>query len=986
MNGPYQFHFTQPEWLWALLALAMVVWLGFKNLAALSPTRRWTAIIMRCLVLSLLIALLARPQLVRQNPDLCVLAVVDRSQSVPAPLLQQSVTYLNQALTHAGEKDRLAVIDIAELADIAKLPSRDMGILERNTTLTGDQSKLADGVQMALALAPPDMAARILVVSDGNQTTGDLKEVARIAAANGIPIDTLPLQYTYEREVIFKQLASPSQARTGQTISLRMVLSSTAETTGTLRLNMDGRPVDLDPESPDIAVKVELKPGTNVKTVSVPMSGGGLHEFEAVFIPDDPTTDRIDRNNRASAMTYIAGPGLVLVVDAEGRTAPLFQQMLQEAHIDSQSCQAADFPDNMAKLMNIDAVILIDMDCSSLTFQQQQMLCRYVTDLGGGLIMIGGPHAFGAGGWIGSPVAEILPVDPDPPQKKQLPKGALVLIMHACEMPQGNFWGKTVAKSAVKALSRLDLAGILSYGWQKGDTDWVYPLGPLDDKQAILSAIDAMQMGDMPDLGAHVQKAYDALKGCDAAQKHVIIISDGDPAPPSDALLAQVKQAGITCTGVAVFPHSPADIQSLMRIAQATGGRFHNVKDPQALPEIFIKEAQVVHRQLIVEESFVPQMVYSLSEVTRGVDVPLPGLDGFVITGPKGGLNQVVLASHQGDPILATGQAGVGRCVAFTSSADSRWASKWLSWPGRSRFWEQVVRWAARSAQSTDFEMNADVQGRTATVSIETADPDGKFIPLAQLEGQVIAPDMAASPLELEQIGPGRFRGRFQAMAPGNYLIHLRYRKTDDAGVKFTQTTVTVPFAPEFRDLRDNAPLLKEISEITGGRILPSDPDQADVFHREGVKFPQTQLPLNKTVMLIWLGLFLLDVAVRRIVLNPAAMARKALSWLRVSRRERQSEQTLQRLQAARDKARIHYTQRPDAARRYDAGEKYQGDLPVAASSESLQEPRFEPPTPSEKPKTAQTPFMDQPAHIQRLLDAKRQRKEPPGRGGSETP
>ena len=102
------------------------------------------------------------------------------------------------------------------------------------------------------------------------------------------------------------------------------------------------------------------------------------------------------------------------------------------------------------------------------------MICRYVTDLGGGLVTIGGPESYGAGGWIGSPVARILPVDMDPPQKKQMPKGALVLIMHACEMPRGNYGGKRVAIAAIRSLSRLDYVGVLVYGWGAGGASWVY--------------------------------------------------------------------------------------------------------------------------------------------------------------------------------------------------------------------------------------------------------------------------------------------------------------------------------------------------------------------------------------------------------------------------------------------------------------------------------------------------------------------------------
>ena len=197
--------------------------------------------------------------------------------------------------------------------------------------------------------------------------------------------------------------------------------------------------------------------------------------------------------------------------------------------------------------------------------------------------------------------------------------------------------------------------------------------------------------------------------------------STRDPTPPTPQLLAQLSASGITCTGVGVFPHSNADIQSLVGVARATGGRCYQVEDPEELPQIFIKEALVVRRGLILEEQFTPQMEYRLSEIVKGLAVPLPDLDGYVLTAPKGGLNQVVLKSHQADPICATCQSGLGRCVAFTSSVDSRWASRWLAWGGWGRFWEQTVRWAGRPTQSTDCEIFSDVQGRLATVNVEAA-------------------------------------------------------------------------------------------------------------------------------------------------------------------------------------------------------------------------------------------------------------------------
>ncbi|GAJ21888.1 unnamed protein product, partial [marine sediment metagenome] len=172
----------------------------------------------RCLVIFLLVALLARPILTRTSERVTVLTVIDRSQSIPSGLQQKSLDYLAQALENKAPEDQLAVVDIAEAASISKLPSGDITIRQRNTTLNGQQSKLADGIQMAMAIAPPDTAVRILLVSEGNETAGDLKEAARTAAANNIPIDVLPLRYQYDNEVIFKRLAAPTRARSSQTV------------------------------------------------------------------------------------------------------------------------------------------------------------------------------------------------------------------------------------------------------------------------------------------------------------------------------------------------------------------------------------------------------------------------------------------------------------------------------------------------------------------------------------------------------------------------------------------------------------------------------------------------------------------------------------------------------------------------------------------------------------------------------------------------
>ena len=97
---------------------------------------------------------------------------------------------------------------------------------------------------------------------------------------------------------------------------------------------------------------------------------------------------------------------------------------------------------------------------------------------------------------------------------------------------------------------------------------------------------------------------------------------------------------------------------------------------------------------------------------------------------------------------------------------------------------------------------------------------------------------------------------------------------------------------------------MEEISRITGGRILSSDPNQANLYDYTGLSFPETNLPLLRPLMLIWLGLFLLDVAVRRVIVDVKAPLRRIKAWVLSATRRAERDETISRLQARREKLR----------------------------------------------------------------------------------
>ncbi|MBI5724068.1 MAG: VWA domain-containing protein [Planctomycetes bacterium] len=1011
----FGFYFAQPLWLLAGLIAVPIVWWGWRSTRAFGKAKRILVIALRAICVLLLAAIAAHPTLTMAGKSMTVIVVFDRSLSIPAGRQENAMKYLSSVASARPPEDRLAFIDVAEDAYIARLPCGDVEVPRRNTSITGDQSRLADGIQLALAIAPPDTANRIVLVSDGNETSGDLAEAARAAAANRIPIDIVPIRYNYDREVVFRWLVLPPRASSNQTVAVRMVLNSTDTARGTIYLTLNNQGVMLDPAGGQAGAHVVLKPGTNVKTVSVPVGTRGKYEFEATFVPDKPTDedrakgidafDRLEQNNRASGMTFVAGPGHVLIVDsldpsddepeAHKRPGLAMELALARASIDARRTPASGLPGRLADLLDTDAIILVNLPTTKVSMLQQEMLCRYVTEMGGGLVMVGGPDSFGAGGWIGSPTARVIPVDMDPPQRKQMPKGALALIMHACEMPDGNYWGKETAKAAVNALSREDMAGVLEYGWGGGKANWVHKLAPVGDRKKIIAAINAMNMGDMPDFDTPMKAAYDALIAANAGQRHIIIISDGDPGFSDKSLLDKMKKARITCSGVVVYPHDPSGGQTLVNIAKATGGQHYVVSDPKKLPQIFVKEAMVVSRSLISEEKFAPAVKDGLSETIRGLGRPLPALDGYIVTTPKGGLDQVVLAhpGGDGDPILATGQQGLGRSVAFTSSADSRWGTNWLAWGGFDRFWEQTVRWASKSAQGTDCEINADISGRSISLVVEAVESQGRQPQFSSMVAQVIAPDMTTAEMPLAQIGPGEYRCEFQARAGGSHLVNVRYVKAGQDSAKpgkadTVQAVVNVPFAPEYDSLSTNESLLADVARRTGGRTLPPDaqvnPRKVKLFNHDDAAYPKIAQPLTLPLFIAFLAMFLLDVAARRIAVNWAAVRRRMAGAIKSLRPARSKDATVEKLKARRRKVQDMFTAKgsgqaaagqaaqDQTGRKQDvSGKRYE----AAGETEELKVGEAKPKL-AGQPKIPVSPPPDQakkpPSHLDRLLQAKK--------------
>jgi hypothetical protein len=448
----------------------------------------------------------------------------------------------------------------------------------------------------------------------------------------------------------------------------------------------------------------------------------------------------------------------------------------------------------------------------------------------------------------------------------------------------------------------MDYCGVVQYdsagnAWMWGEKNGLARVG--ENRSLMKARLSRMQPGDMPDFDSSLGMALTSLRNVPAAMKHMIVISDGDPTPPSTGVLAGYSKAGIKISTVAVGTHGPAGSQLLQKIAKATGGNYYVASNPKVLPTIFMREARRVARPLLFEpESGIQPIITFRHEAISGIVEGIPSLRGFVLTQKKeSSLVEVPLLSPLptdavNATLLATWTYGLGRTAVFTSDAGNRWAKDWTAWPQYDQFFTQLVRWTMRpTADEGKYQLATNIRDGKIQVVVTAMDQQDRMVNFLEMAGTAIGPDLQPFPFKLKQKAPGRYEGSFDMSATGAYILSI----IPAAGKAPLTSGVSVPFSNEYRVRNTNRKLLEEVVGLTpvGGRsgtmsdslepesleeILAIDP------YRTGLAPARSLEDVWPLAVLLGASLFFSDVFIRRVALDPITATKDFFAARRASR------------------------------------------------------------------------------------------------------
>jgi uncharacterized membrane protein len=858
--------FGSPEALILLLLVPATIYVGMK-IRSLGPVRKWIAITLRTIILLCIIGALAGAEWVKESDRLAVFFLLDRSNSVPEDAqLAAEETVRRMSSEYMTSKDDAGVIAFGDESSIELSVDSTIELDEVRSFVGGEQTDLAAAIRLAMAAFPQGHMKRIVMFTDGNETRGTALEEIKLASASDVAIDVIPMEIGGRSEVRIREVNVPAQANADEPFSLRVVVSADQASEATLRIYQtlaEGKRLLQ-------AAPVTLQAGENTFELPQELEQAGFYEYEAHI---ESSADTVMANNEGRSFTVVQGEPTVLLVEAESEYGRYLRPALEREGLNVEAADIGSMPTSLAQFQNYDCVVLSNISSTDLSSVQIQSLEALVRDMGIGLVMVGGPDSFGAGGYFDTPIEKALPVSMDLKQRKIMPRGALALILHTVEIADGNAWSRDIGLAALNVLSSQDLMGLLAYGYDGGD-GWIHELRPVGNKHTLRTALNTGGIGDMPAVGPTLKLAYESLEASDAAVKRVVMISDGDPAAPSPSLLRKLKDAKISVSTVCIQPHRPNDQDMLRWIADETGGNFYFVTNPNNLPQIFTKEAAVVKKALFFEKPFTPKRNHD-SEVVRGaLSADLPTLFGYVVTTPKENAT-IPLISPEGDPILAHWRYGLGKSVAYTSDATNRWGADWVEWEGFDRFWAQSVRWAVRDLSPSPFRVDTRVEGSTGYVRIDAVNDDGEFVNFLRPGGVVTGPgpDFTRQELDIAQTGPGIYEGTFPVNQGGVYMMTMTYERPDGTQ-GLIPSGLAMNYSKEYNYNATNHALLENWAAESGGRILTPD---ANPFEHN-LTAASTVTPIWVYLAAIAACLFPVEIFIRRVMIDLYAF----WAWLAV--------------------------------------------------------------------------------------------------------
>ena len=885
--------------LWLLLLLPVVWALAWHDRARHAGRRLFGATVLRTVAVSLVVVAVAQPRIAERSQAVSVVYAIDVSRSVSSAFLTRTLAWIRSInARHQPAEARYVVF-----ADHAKLVE-SLDEVAAVAVSSGDRSAasgaIAQGVTdleealrtAAFGFASPH-ARRLVLVTDGNPTRGDLWRMLPRLQAESIRVYTVPAAVAVERDAWVEEIAVPPGVRQHEPVTVRVSVRSLTPMAARVQLDSGKRRLGV--------VSLTLAAGHNEVAFDTALSEPEATALTASIRAAD---DRFAGNDTLTEIVQVGAAPRVLYVEGLPESAHYLADALRAHHIDVVVASAESLATDLSTLGRADAVILSDVLMPSVEGRTGRALETFVREQGGGLVFVAGESTYGEDGFAGSALEKVLPIRFEAKRKRR--DLDLVLLIDRSHSMRGRKLelAKTAALSTLDLLEARHRLAVVAFDSRPHE---VVPLAPVGNKRRAEDLISSMTARGQTSLYPALVEARRLLAGSKASTRHVILLSDGitlQPPPSTtespnaqeihatimrgreetmrrdgitppkidapdalpepgaiETLVAELALEKVTVSTVALGdkPNLP-----LMKDIAAIGrGKGYVATSDAEIPGLFVTETRRLLGESLVEEPFKPTVVRRAAALS-GVDFGAgPALRGMVAARPKA-FADVILQGPKEKPLFVTTHSGLGKTVAFLSDVKNRWSADWLGWPGYGRFWAQVVRDTIPRHTDGELTLRVTRAGQEAAVALQALDAEHGYRSGLAPRLRVTDPAGVEAILPLRPAAPGQYAARMPIEAGRS--TPYRFELVGGGGLSPAEVravgsrSLTYAWSDEFRALPPDVVTLKALSEQTGGVF---EPKAADIFAEHG-DGQWTWVPLWPGLLATALALFLLDILWRR--------------------------------------------------------------------------------------------------------------------------
>ena len=807
--------FARPEALYLLAGVALVlIW-------SLFWIRRFADIgapLLRAIVLALFVLALAGPETVSRNTGVTRPVVVDLSASITAPMRAWTRSLLVDRLKLSPEDPAIvfgAAPRVERVGDVVKLLGEQSGCLQCDPGHTNIEAALDK-----LSAEVRDTGGPDVLVTDGWENQGQAANAvsALLAARIDLAIFTPPGAQDLPNVAVASLQMPPVLPRSRAfALGVTMLNLNRVPVRGVLTLYQGNKQL----EQRD----VELPAGEKRLDFNVEPAATGLVSYQAVFKPQNPAQDIYPEDDSAQGWVGIGARRRILIVTEKARSAADLETVARKAGFEPQTVTVGAGQFN-ASLSGYDAVILDNVPRSSLAPAAQQAMVHYV-ESGGSLAMVGGDRSFGLGGYQGSPIARVMPVEMKPPQHKESNLALVLIIDKSGSMGRNNklVYAKAAARTVTQTLKNNDYLAVIGFDSQPFV---LVPLEPLSKSRPYFDQlVDRLRAAGTTYLMPALEEAYRMLAASGVALKHVVILTDGETGGTAamyyDMVSKMHREGGVTVSTVAIGDR--ANVPLLQAISRYGGGGFYQTDSPQTLPRIVLADVRSHGAELtMVEKNFVPIAVRPNPILKELANRQLPALKGYVSTGLRPGADLSLYVNRSGvrEPVVAGWKYSAGRALAVTTDASGRWSKLWVENGILAPLWSRLLAWMTPNAAAPQEDYGVAMGYRDGRVVVRITDYSAQTATSARMMSALVTePDGRKTQAFFSEDVPGEIEGSFEAHRPGTYFINLEPPAGSNRKIPPLAYTVSPAVWAEVPRPAPNYGLLEELASATGGHLNP---------------------------------------------------------------------------------------------------------------------------------------------------------------------